>query len=130
MIFCLIYINQQQSFASLSLMSIALRSYLNIYGQCHLNFSLKNHKMNTKMSTKVCLHHRHAVLCHKQSCHILLLKLIGTHFETNKFLAFISSVRRLFLSEGYNFAPLIIRELPSNIHPTNLLIFVLMSSWF
>jgi len=78
-------------------------------------------------STKVCLRHRHAILCHKQSCHILLFKLISVHFETNKILALISSVRRLFLSDGYYLAPLIIRDLPSNIHLTSLFVFVLTS---
>lgn len=119
-ILCLIYIYGQQTFVPLSLMSIALCCYLNIYEK------IRRHECR---STKVCLHHRHAVPCHEQSCHILLLKLNSAHFETNKILAFIS-VRRLFLSEGYYLAPLIIRDLPSNIHLTSFFVFVLMSTIF
>lgn len=66
----------------------------------------------------------------RQSCHISLLKLISAYFETNKILAFTSSVRRLFLSEGYYLAHLIIRDLPLNIHLTSLFVFVLMSTIF
>lgn len=129
-IFCLIYINRQKSFVFLSLMSIALCSYFNIWWGWSSEFFTQKIRRHEYKSTKVCLHHRHAVLCHKQSCHILLLKLISAYFETNKILAFTSSVRRLFLSEGYYLAPLIIRDLPLNIHLTSLFVFFLMSTIF
>lgn len=99
--------------------------YLNIGGFTQIFHS----KISTReyRNTKICLHDRHAILCHEKSSHLFLVKLIRARFETNEILAFISSVRRQFLS-GYYLALWIIRHLPSNIYPSSLFLFVLMST--
>lgn len=99
--------------------------YLNIEGFVQI-FHSKIRTLEYR-STKICLHDRHAILCQEKSSHLFLVKLISACFETNEIFAFISSVRRQFLS-GYYLAPQIIRQLPSNIYPTSLFLFVLMST--
>lgn len=119
----LLHINIKPSLASFSLMSVALCSYLNIYGGVIWIF----HSSIRRCECKVCLYHRHAVLCLKQSHSVLLpnwLELI----ETRLWSSFLLLEDYFYQKVIYYGAPLIIRDLPSNTHLTSLFIFVLMST--